>query len=905
MDEGDTLVERLEVTSLDGSASETIVVRLTKDTSVSLKFHGFGEGAGQNTAPELSFKAEVGAEIEVDWGTGEGFVAAGTATGLQQILTPPTPYASDGSYTVVLKVTDAAGNSAENSAELTLDTTPPAPPAITRILDDTGVEGDFITANAAVIVEGTAEPGSTVTLFADGAAIGDVIAGADGVWRVDLQASPLPEGTTNLTARARDGVGNTSDLSAAQSVTVDSSLTVALVALAERSRVDRDATRSADPQPSVQFSADAGATVEIDWGDGNGFRAFGEAIGALQSIEKSEAYATDGSKTVQLRISEGAGHVVNRTLTFDLDTTAPETPQIGGFSPDTGTAGDQVTSASEITIFGTGEPLSSIEIVSNNTVVGRGTVGADGRFEVAGIQQATVDTTLTFQARATDAFGNASGLSAPLAVTTDRTPPEGFAIIETGPFGSSDETPVLNILAETGSTISVDWGDGEGFTAPVPANGISTARQIEKSGGYPADGIFTITVRIADPAGNTTDRTVQYTFDGTPPTAPQITQIDNDTGTFGDGITNSKTFTLFGLAEPGTSVVVKEGTATLGTVQADASGSWQLAFPSFDRPDGAYSFTATASDNVGNESAPSAPFTLTLDTQTPTPVLNAITEGETIGSDRPTLHVAAETGAFLFVDWGDGAGQIPMGVAQGAPVTVTKPTSYTTDGDKHVVVRVQDVAGNASFQSINFTVDTTPPDAPTNLRLATASDSGAVGDGLPTSSRPRSRAPRSRAPPFSFSHAASAVRRLGAPPPPRRVSGALRWAMRPPLKATTPLARAASMRWAAALAMRPSTSRSTRPRLRSTQISATLSSLARLALRQTQHLRFHCSSSSARPMRSIGGMGTGLLRASRARLASRRLSPNRRTMSMTGQRSSRSALLMPLVTRAAAETHLR
>ena len=69
---------------------------------------------------------------------------------------------ADGMYAFTATATDAAGNTSDKSAALTLviDTTAPAAPVIVAIADDAGTSGDGITNDPELIFTGTAEANS-------------------------------------------------------------------------------------------------------------------------------------------------------------------------------------------------------------------------------------------------------------------------------------------------------------------------------------------------------------------------------------------------------------------------------------------------------------------------------------------------------------------------------------------------------------------------------------------------------------------------------------------------------------------------------------------------------------------------------------------------------------------------
>ncbi|MEB3886512.1 Ig-like domain-containing protein, partial [Lyngbya sp. CCY1209] len=113
----------------------------------------------------------------------------------------PTAALTEGTFSLTAQATDAAGNISETSAALSLtvdttapDTTPPDAPVITS---------DGITNDTTPDITGTAEPGSTVTIYQDGTELGTTTADDSGNWSFTPTAA-LTEGTFSLTAQATD-----------------------------------------------------------------------------------------------------------------------------------------------------------------------------------------------------------------------------------------------------------------------------------------------------------------------------------------------------------------------------------------------------------------------------------------------------------------------------------------------------------------------------------------------------------------------------------------------------------------------------------------------------------------------------------------------------------------------------
>lgn len=116
---------------------------------------------------------------------------------------------ASGAHTLAVRAMDSAGNvdATPASHAWTVDVVAPAPPVISA-----PAAGSSMAALAAV--SGSAEAGSTVAVFIDGAPVGTVTASGAGAWSFTPPA-PLAAGPHTVHATATDAAGNASAASAA------------------------------------------------------------------------------------------------------------------------------------------------------------------------------------------------------------------------------------------------------------------------------------------------------------------------------------------------------------------------------------------------------------------------------------------------------------------------------------------------------------------------------------------------------------------------------------------------------------------------------------------------------------------------------------------------------------------
>src|SRR5436190_1835379 len=114
------------------------------------------------------------------------------------------------------RAADLGGNTSGDSAVFTVIVdTAHAAPVLPGITTDPGrTRSDGVTSDATLIFAGTAEAGSTVTVFKDGTSIGTATASGGGAWSFDYTATTLSAGSYAFKAQATDLAGNTSGDSA-------------------------------------------------------------------------------------------------------------------------------------------------------------------------------------------------------------------------------------------------------------------------------------------------------------------------------------------------------------------------------------------------------------------------------------------------------------------------------------------------------------------------------------------------------------------------------------------------------------------------------------------------------------------------------------------------------------------
>ncbi len=153
--------------------------------------------------------------------------------------------------------------------------------------------------------------------YLDGGTGNDIIQGGSGFDVVDFRS----EGTAiDIFLGVQDEAGN--QITESIDVTIDTAApTLGTADLIDSSDTGPSSSDeiTGDITPTIEFTAEAGSTVEIDWGDGAGFvPATGSGTVAAQQETLATPYTTNGVKPIQVRATYQAGNSTNQTLSVEI-----------------------------------------------------------------------------------------------------------------------------------------------------------------------------------------------------------------------------------------------------------------------------------------------------------------------------------------------------------------------------------------------------------------------------------------------------------------------------------------------------------------------------------------------------------------------------------------------------------
>ncbi|MEZ6056578.1 MAG: Ig-like domain-containing protein [Planctomycetaceae bacterium] len=614
-----------------------------------------------------------------------------------------TPILPEAIYAVTATNTDLAGNDATDPSinELTIDITRPAPPTIT-----TPIEGDNLI-NAVedddVLVTGTAEPLSTLTLTIDDGnnppVVVTVTTDGAGNWTLlgsEVDLSSLDDGPLSMIATATDAAGNVS-LPSNEALPVHDTAT-APITIDGPVEGDDVVNLIESPDVLITGTAEPGSTVTVTLDDGNPLTppvtatvtTAPDGTWTLSGNEVDISGLDDGPITITAVTVDAAGNPPeSATTSVTKDTTAPN--NLGIDDPTEGDDFSNIVETPDVTITGTGaEPTSTVVVTledQNGNILGpiNATVNPDGTWSIPDQDLTGLDDgPITVTATETDLAGN-EGTPVTESFIKDTTPPTGLGIddpTEMDDISNAVESTDVTITgtgAEPMSTVVVTLEDQNGnilgpINVTVNPDGTWSIPDQDITG--LVDGPITITATETDEAGNEgTPVTESFIKDTTPPTGLGI-----DDPTESDDVSNateSADVTITGTgAEPASTVVVTledQNGNTLGPITATVNpdGTWSI--PDQDitgLDDGPITITATETDEAGNEGTPVTEL-FTKDTTPPSidpqdsdaltitsPIAGADNTANDAEDNQVLIEGTAEALSVIDIEIEDGSGNI-------------------------------------------------------------------------------------------------------------------------------------------------------------------------------------------------------------------------------------------------------
>ncbi|WP_108454023.1 Ig-like domain-containing protein [Enterobacter cloacae] len=704
-----------------------------------------------DTRPQISGTAKAGSTVTIMDGSNVLGTTTAGADGTWSFT--PSVDLGRGDHTFTATAKDPMGNeSASSSWTVTIDTDAPVKPTIDAALDDVGsVQGNLAnggtTDDPTPTLSGKAEAGSTVKIYDQNGLLGEVTAKADGTWSFSPVAK-LPEGEHRFHVTATDKAGNTSVASDDFVLTLDfTAPDASKLAITEvyddvnTAGVIASGEETDDNRPLIKGTgAEPGNTITVYNGDKVIGTAKVQADGTW-SLEPTTPLP-DGKYTLTAKETDSVGNVSGPSGEYIINvaTVPPQAPTLDTVYDDVAPHADylqkgDVTNDTTPTLSGSsGVAGGTISIYDNGRLIGTTSVAGNGSWSFTP-GTALADGSHNFTATVTDGVGRTSEPTGGFGIVIDTKAPDAASdLLVTDNVGAyqgpvvsgdttDDNTPTLSGRAEPGSTVNIiDNGQVIG-TAKVNPDGTWSYTPDQPL----ANGAHDLTTTVTDPSGNTGPEGshVVITVDVVPGKV-EITAVTDDTGSVAGSLsqgalTDDTRPQISGTAKAGSTVTIMDGSNVLGTTTAGADGTWSFT-PSVDLGRGDHTFTATAKDPMGNESASSS-WTVTIDTDAPVkPTIDAalddvgsvqgnLANGGTTDDPTPTLSGKAEAGSTVKIY--DQNGLLGEVTAKADGTWSFSPVAKLPEGEHRFHVTATDKAGNTSSASDDFvlTLDYTAPDA--------------------------------------------------------------------------------------------------------------------------------------------------------------------------------------------------
>ncbi|XTZ40198.1 Ig-like domain-containing protein [Salmonella enterica] len=683
--------------------------------------------AEKSTALTLSGQTqnvEAGQTVVIQFAD-QTFTAQVQANGSWSLSVPATAMDSllDGRESVVVSVTNVAGNSAQSQRDVIIDSQVPLL-TINDLTTDNIIDATEAQQDLTITGTSDAEPGQIVTVTLNGKNYQATIQ-ADGSWSATVPAADvgaLTNGSLTVGASVSDSAGNTSNTT--HTAIVDKGAPVVTIDIIAGDDVinSSEHTQAQIISGSVTGAA-AGDTVTITINnvnystivDGSGNWSLGLPASVVSAL-------ADATYTVSVAVIDSAGNSGSATRDVTVNTAAP-TVDIDTI------AGDDIINAAEkgqaLVISGTSnQPSGTLITVTLNGASYTATTDASGNWSVTVPDTAVGalgESLYTVTATVTDTVGNSG--SASHTVQVDSMLPgvtisviAGDDIINAAEVAADQTISGTVTNAAAGDTVTVTVG-GNSYTATVQADLSWSVTVPSADLTALGNGDLTVSASVTNAQGNSGSGTRDVTIDASLPGLRVDTVAGDDVvNSIEHGqalvITGSST----GLSAGATLAVVINGVTYQASVAAD--GSWSVGVPAADVsawPAGTVAIDVSGSSSAGNPVSIShnvtvdlAAVAISIDTVAGDDVINAAEKGADLVLSGTTSGV--EAGQTVNITFG-GRSYTATVAADGSWSHTVPAADVATlrDGDASVQASVSNVNGNQASTGHQYSVDGTTP----------------------------------------------------------------------------------------------------------------------------------------------------------------------------------------------------
>jgi len=568
---------------------------------------------------------------------------------------------ANGSYSLVAKAYDAAGNVGTSAAvAFTVNNPDTTAPAVTAKVAGTGTARTFTaTATDNIGV-------SRVEYFVDGASKGSATVSP---YTVTFDCGTVANGSHSLVAKAYDAAGN-----------VGTSAAVAFVVDTTAPSVSAAVTGTKGTLVFNATATDNVGVTKVEYYVNNALQ--GSATASPYAFNFVSTAVVNGSYSLVAKAYDAAGNVGTSaavTFTVDNDKTAPTvTAKVSGTS---GTLAFSATATDNVGV-------TKVEYYVNNALKGSATASP---YAFNFVSTAVANGSYSLVAKAYDAAGNV-GTSAAVAFTINN--PDTTAPAVTAKIAGTGTVRTFTATATDNIGVSrVEYfvdGSSKGSATVSPYT-------VTFDCGTVANGSHSLVAKAYDAAGNVgTSAAVAFVVDTAAPSVSAAV-----TGTKGTLVFNATATDNIGV----TKVEYYVNNALKGSATASP---YAFNFVSTAVVNGSYSLVAKAYDAAGNVGT-SAAVTFTVDNDKTAPSVSAGVSGTsgTLAFSATATDNVGVTKVEYYVN------NTLKGSATVAPYAFNFVSTGLANGSYSLVAKAYDAAGNVGTSAaVAFTVnnpDTTAP----------------------------------------------------------------------------------------------------------------------------------------------------------------------------------------------------
>jgi hypothetical protein len=755
----------------ENSPTATVVHTATATDNVGVTAYAFESGGADNN--KFSLNTITGA---LTFLTSPNFEAPGSAAGTN-------------AYTVRVRASDAAGNSAVQTVTVNVtDVDDTAPVFAAGANTSASIAENTLTSTVVHTATATDNVGVTAYAFESGGADNNKFSLNTSTGALTFLTSPdfdtpgSSAGTNAYTVRVRasDAAGN----SAVQTVTVNvtdvDDTAPVFAAGASTSASIAENTPTTTVVHTATATDNVGVTAyafEAGGADNNKF-SLNTSTGALTflsspNFEAPGSAAGTNAYTVRVRASDAAGNSAVQTVTVnvtDVDDTAPV------FAAGANTSASIPENTSTANVVHTATATDNVGVTayafesggadnnkfSLNTATGALTFISTPNFEAPGSAAGT--NAYTVRVRASDAAGNSAVQTVTVNVTDADDSAPVFVAGDTTSANIAENISTATVVHTATATDNVGvtayafesgGADNNKFTINATTGALTflSSPNFESPGSAAGSNAYTVRVRASDAAGNSAVQTVTVNVTDVDDTAPVFTAGASTSTSIAE---NTPTTTVVHTATATDNVGVTAYAFETGgadnnrfTINATTGALRFLSSPNFEAPGSAagnntYTVRVRASDAAGNNAVQTVTITVT-DVDDTAPVFSAgANTSASIAENTPTttvVHTATATDnvgvtAYAFETGGADNNRFTINATTGALRFLSSPNfeapgSAAGSNTYTVRVRASDAAGNTALQTV--TVNVTDVDDTAPVFSAGASTSANIAENITTS----------------------------------------------------------------------------------------------------------------------------------------------------------------------------